>query len=370
MQGRVEGPVLHDLLLPWYREARRDLPWRREQGDPYAVWLSEVMLQQTRVETVVPYYTRFRRLYPDVTALADTPLEEVLTQWSGLGYYRRARLLHRTATAVRDQHGGRFPATAVALRELPGVGPYTAGAVASIAFGERAALVDGNVVRVLARLFAVEEDVRGGSGLAGLWRRAEALVPAEAPGDWNQGLMELGATVCVPREPRCLLCPLQGVCEGKARGIAHKLPVLAPKAKPKVEVRLAVVATAGAKVLVVRRKDEGTFAGMWEPPSMEAPAADGLDAEAHLRRFLGTLGVGPRQILEVASAGRVVHVLSHRRLEVDVQRAYLRAPRGLGPRRLPREGIYDRAELLDADELRAVPLTTFARRVLAAGGFC
>src|SRR5438045_2904526 len=197
--------TLADRLLSWFATARRDLPWRKEPRDPYRVWVSEVMLQQTRVEVVIPYYHRFLRRFPTLASLAAAPLDEVLALWSGLGYYARARNLHRAAQAC----GGRLPETADGLRALPGFGPYTAAAVASLAFGEDVALVDGNVARVLSRLFAIREDAR-----ARAWEIAARLLPRGRAGAFNEALMELGATVCTPRTPDCPRCPLQRMCAG------------------------------------------------------------------------------------------------------------------------------------------------------------
>ena len=185
----------------WYDESARDLPWRRTR-DPYAIWVSEVMLQQTRVETVVPYYERFVARWPDVSSLAQADVEEVLAMWSGLGYYRRARVMHRAAREVTERFGAEFPRDLDGLRALPGVGAYTAAAVASIAAGVRAPLVDGNVARVLSRLVGIDDDPKTAAGRARTWAEAERLVPADRPGRFNQALMELGATVCLPREPR------------------------------------------------------------------------------------------------------------------------------------------------------------------------
>jgi A/G-specific adenine glycosylase len=285
------GAQLHRDLLAWYAVARRDLPWRRTR-DPYAIWLSEVMLQQTRVDTVIPYYERFLARWPTVHALAEAPLDDVLTMWSGLGYYRRARMMHAAAQQVAAERAGVFPATADELGQIVGIGPYTAGAVASIAFGAAAPLVDGNVVRVFARLFGVEEDVRGGAGLARIWEIATALVYEPDAGAWNQALMELGATVCVPREPRCLVCPVRGACAALHAGTQAELPRLAPKAKPKEELRWALVARSadGDRVLLARRRRDERFGGMWEPPCLPRSEDEAGHQEA-LTRFAALAGV-------------------------------------------------------------------------------
>ncbi len=366
-RARERAPALQPALLAWYRAHRRDLPWRRTR-DPYAIWLSEVMLQQTRVETVMPYYERFLREFPTMSALAEAPLDRVLTLWAGLGYYRRARMLHRAAQQVHEEHRGQLPGTVEGLRAVHGIGPYTAGAVASIAFDRAAALVDGNVARVLARLFALDDDMRSPRGMARAWRFAEALVPAEAAGEWNQGLMELGATLCVPRTPRCLLCPLATVCEARAQGRESELPLMGKKAEPLAERRVALVAIRGAgtsknaspdeAVLLAQRRPDVRFGGMWEPPSV---IADDEEAVVDLTALAGG------ELSGTSSAGEVVHVLSHRRLTVDVQRATLGrlAPEESAP--LPEE--YERRKLVTRDQLAEHALTTLARKILATAGW-
>ena len=210
-------------LLAWFREFQRDLPWRRSL-DPYRIWISEIMLQQTRVAAVIPYYEGFLEKFPDVRALAAAPEEEVLRAWSGLGYYSRARNLQKAAKQIVAKHGGEFPRTKPEVLELPGIGEYTAAAILSIAFREQLAVLDGNVVRVLSRLDAVRGDLRGPGPWRELERRADELLAREAAGDWNQAMMELGATLCTPRAPECLLCPVQRFCEARKLGIAQELP--------------------------------------------------------------------------------------------------------------------------------------------------
>ena len=350
-RGAPNGAILRalqDALLAWYEEKKRDLPWRRTR-DPYAIWLSEVMLQQTRVETVVPYYARFLRAFPTVHALAEAPLDDVLAQWSGLGYYRRARMLHRGARFVAGELGGALPGDVDGLRAIPGIGPYTAGALASIAFGRAAPLVDGNVARVIARLFAIGEDVRGGAGLAKVWRIAGELVTVRDPGAWNQALMELGATVCVPREPRCDACPLRGACAARARGLAGELPRLKAKTKPIEEARIALVATYRGRVLLARRRDDARFGGMWEPPGRIGAGTGAL-------RGLGGAALEGARVL-----GRITHVLSHRRLEVTVIGARLARAPSSAPLR---GGEYDRRALVAEGDLATLGLSTLARKIL------
>jgi len=304
-------------LVQWYRKAARDLPWRRTR-DPYAIWISETMLQQTRVDTVVPYYERFLAQMPTVQALAEASEDQVLTLWSGLGYYRRARMLHAAARRMVREHGARVPSGLEQLRELEGVGRYTAGAVASIAFGQKAALVDGNVARVLARLFAIRDDVKA-AGSARVWEAAERLVGAVAgdPGEWNQALMELGATVCVPREPRCDVCPLARVCEGKAQGVARELPVVASKKAPRAMPRVVLVLASSSALLLAQRRKDALFGGLWEPPGIDVHGPDDVPGAA-LGALAKQLGLGSQAVRKLRVVGQVDHVLSHRRMHVTV----------------------------------------------------
>ncbi len=238
-------------LLAWYRRNRRDLPWRRTK-DPYAIWVSEIMLQQTRVVAAIPYYERFLARFPDVHALAKARLDDVLALWSGLGYYRRARHLHEASRLVSRQG---FPRTEAEWRELPGIGPYAAAAISSIAFGERAAAVDGNVVRVLSRLHATRGPVR---------ELAEAWLPRRSPGDFNQAVMELGATVCTPKAPVCPRCPLSPSCRGRHDPLRYP----APRARKRIqEERLSVAfVVRRGRVQLRRRPETGLLAAMWELP--------------------------------------------------------------------------------------------------------
>ena len=248
-------------LLEWFALERRPLPWRREPRDPYRVWVSEVMLQQTRVDVVVPYFERFVRRFPTLPALAAAPLDDVLALWSGLGYYTRARNLHRAARAA----GGSLPRTRDELLALPGFGPYTAAAVASLAFGEDVPLVDGNVARVLARLFRL-----GGDARAQAWSRAGDLLPRGRAGAFNEALMELGALVCLPRNPRCGACPLARICEGKDE--PDRFPAKKErKPRPLLEWRaVALRRRSDGAVLLSRRPEGSLFAGLWDLPAPES----------------------------------------------------------------------------------------------------
>ncbi len=249
-------------LLSWYDHNRRDLPWRQER-DPYRVWLSEIMLQQTRVAAVLDHYHRFLKRFPTVQKLAWAHESSVLAAWSGLGYYRRARMMHAAAKAIVKQHGGKFPGNIAELRSLPGIGRYTAAAIASIVFNAPCAVVDGNVERVLGRVF--------GSGLAGepLWQAAEALLSRERPGDFNQAMMELGAIVCVPRQPRCSVCPVSGLCA--TRGNLEQ--TRKPARQKRREICYALDHRNSSIFLVQRPKHASLMPGMWELPEILAPSA-------------------------------------------------------------------------------------------------
>lgn len=342
--------ALRRKLLAWYARAGRDLPWRRTR-DAYRVWVSETMLQQTRVETVVPYYERFVREFPTVHALAEAPIDRVLLQWSGLGYYRRARMLHAAAGRVAREWGGRVPSDTASLRALEGVGAYTAGAIASIAFGRAEALVDGNVARVLARLFAIEDDVRSSAGSARVWDVARDLVARAGPGDpgdWNQALMELGATVCLSRAPRCAQCPVAGHCAARSRNLQDRLPCLAPKRGPKSVRRSAIVLASGGAVLLARRRGDRLYGGLWEAPSADGPIA----------RLATALAIDASSLRR---CGHVDHVLSHRRLRVAV------ACGPLGRRRAwPLPGPdYEVVERFPVASLPTLATSTLARKILA-----
>jgi A/G-specific adenine glycosylase len=278
-------------LLAWFGRHKRDLPWRKEPRNPYETWVSEVMLQQTRVDVVLPYYARFLQRFPTLAALARAPVDDVLALWSGLGYYARARNLHRAAQAAQATAGA-LPRTSAELRELPGFGPYTAAAVASLAFGEAVPLVDGNVARVFARLYKLSGDAREQS-----WALAARELPAKTPGEFNEALMELGALVCTPRNPQCLLCPLRSVCEGK------EAPELFPEPKARAARpllawdALALLRKDGA-VLLEKRAGEKLFGGLWELPREKPP--------------------GVRLHGELTPRGAVEQTLTHREVRVTV----------------------------------------------------
>jgi A/G-specific adenine glycosylase len=274
-------------LVSWYRRQKRDLPWRGAAPDPYGIWVCEIMAQQTQIATVARYWTRWMARFPTPAALAAAPLDDVLALWAGLGYYARARSLHRAAQEIVARHGGRVPDDPEALLALPGIGRYTAGAIASIAFARRVAAVDGNVSRVLARVFGLADDVRSPPGVARLWQLAETLVPARAPGDFNQALFDLGATVCTPRSPACLVCPLAAVCVARASGRQEELPVLLRRTVVKeVRVEAALVVRADGAWLLARRAPSGLYGGLWELPELAALEAAGSRPRADRARAL------------------------------------------------------------------------------------
>jgi len=344
---------LRRALLAWYRRHKRDLPWRRTR-DPYAIWLSETMLQQTRVETVIPYYSRFLERFPSVYALASADIDDVTQLWSGLGYYSRARNLHAAAQKIVREHASELPSEVEALRELPGVGRYTAGAVASIAFDRPAPIVDGNVARVLSRVLDLREDVTTPSVQKRLWEEAEALARGPAPGDLNQALMELGALVCTPRAPKCLVCPLREMCRGLAAGDPEALPVKAKKAAPKrIEAVCAVVMRA-EKLLAVRRPPEGLLGGLWDLPGGEL--AKGEPPRSALERALREkLGI---ELSGVAALGAVQHQFTHRTLALHVFRAEAK------PGRIARRE-YDAHRWVTRGAFTRLGLSTVARKALA-----
>jgi A/G-specific adenine glycosylase len=305
--------ALRARLLAWYHAERRDLPWRRTR-DPYAIWISESMLQQTRVDTVLPYYQRFLARFPDVASLAGAELEEVLGLWTGLGYYSRARNLHRAARLLVSRHAGRLPDDAAALRALPGIGPYTAGAVASIAFDREEPVVDGNVARVLARLHGIRDEIGGAAARRLLWREAAALARGPFPGALNQALMELGATLCTPRAPRCPASPLARDCDARRAGDAESLPRKARRAAQREVEAVAGLVLRRGRALAVQRPESGLLAGLWELPGGELEAGESARRAIapRLRERVGLRVAGARPL------GAVEHVFTHLRLRLHV----------------------------------------------------
>jgi A/G-specific adenine glycosylase len=355
-----EALLAHDLLA-WFDRRRRDLPWRRSR-DPYRVWLSEVMLQQTRVETVLPYFERFLARFPTVERLAAAPLEDVLAAWSGLGYYRRARQLHATARLVAA--AGELPRTLDGLLRLPGIGPYTAAAVASIAFGVVVPVLDGNVERVMARRLAIDTDPKTRAARARLLDAAAALLVASRPGDSNQALMELGATICLPRRPLCHLCPLLSGCEAARGGEPERYPP--PRRRRRSERRqllVAVVAMSGRVLLYRRPPTSRLLAGTWELPWLELAAGGQESRETLLADKYG----GDWQLGAVVAAVR--HGITYRDLQVTICRAAWRpggggAAAGLATADEVREGAM--SGWFDERQRALLPTSSLVGKVLRA----
>ncbi len=325
-------------LLAWYDRHRRRLPWRAlpgERSDPYRVWLSEIMLQQTTVKAVGPYYARFLERWPDVRALAAAPLDEVLKSWAGLGYYARARNLHACARAVVARHGGEFPAGETELGALPGIGAYTAAAIAAIAFGAPASPVDGNIERVIARLHAVAAPLPAAK--PEIRRLAAALTPPHRAGDFAQAMMDLGATICTPKNPACALCPWNDACAAHARGDAETFPRRMPKREGALRRGAAFVARrADGRVLVRTRPAKGLLGAMTEVPTTEwSNDFNARKAIEHAPRFASAKS--PRRIMWRRISGVVRHVFTHFPLELSVYAAELPAntPAPAGARWIP-----------------------------------
>lgn len=306
-------------LLAWFDRCARDLPWRRHRT-PYRVWLAEVMLQQTQVETVIPYYERFLARFSTVESLAQSPLAHVLKLWEGLGYYARARNLHAAARQIVDVHGGQIPGTFEALLDLPGVGFYTAGAVASIAFGRAVPAVDGNVRRVLSRAFDVREDVTRSATKRKLRDLAADLLPQEQSGPFNEALMELGATICTPRNPRCDACPVNERCRARALDVVDALPVKRKRAPtPHYHVAAAVTTRADGRVLLAQRNLDDMLGGLWEFPGGKLEDGETLP-DCLAREMCEELGV----TVEVGERlTRIEHAYTHFRMTLHAFRCRL-----------------------------------------------
>ena len=326
----LSSALVRRQLLRWYDRNRRDLPWRRTQ-DPYRIWVSEVMLQQTRVQAVIPYYERFLQEFPDMRALAAAQEEKVLACWSGLGYYSRARNLRKAARVIVRQHGGAFPRDLRQAEALPGVGRYTAAAVLSIAYAVPVPVLDGNVARVVSRLYAVRTDPKTPRGRAFLLQHAAGLLSPRRPGDFNQALMELGATVCLPQQPRCPACPLRRNCVAYRHGEVEKFPATPRKARP---VRRHLVAAlvrdpAGRWLLLRRPRAAARLGGFWEVPLWERSEVGGAPPGIVLKERLGNLR----------------HTITNNRLEIEVFAAALtgrKAPpraRWIAPTALNRRAV-------------------------------
>ena len=324
----MKDDKLQTSLLSWYSANKRDLPWRRTRN-PYHIWLAEIMLQQTRVAAVIPYYERFLKQFPTVEALAAAPEQELLAAWSGLGYYSRARNLQKAAKKVQD--AGAFPGDYESIKQLPGIGDYTAAAVVSIAFAKPHAVLDGNVLRVLSRISAEPGDIQAPLTRRRLQQLANDLLDRKRPGDFNQALMELGATVCLPRQPRCPLCPLEGSCEARLRGLQYEIPIRSRTRTPeRIEKRLLVIERRGKLLLWQRPTGSRRLAGFWELPEPEQlPHA----------RIIQTIGV-------------FRHTIVNTRFDVQVVRATITKVSA---------GFY----WMDTNCLHSFPLSTTSKKALA-----
>ncbi len=304
--------ALRQSLLSWYAEVGRDLPWRQSR-DPYAIWVSEIMLQQTQVKTVIPYYHRWLTLFPTVAALAIAEQQQVLKAWEGLGYYARARNLHRAAQSIMQHHGGTFPDCLSAVMTLPGIGRTTAGGILSAAFDQPLAILDGNVKRVLARLIALQTPPN--RAIALLWQLSEALLDRQQPRNFNQAIMDLGATVCTPHQPRCPQCPWKMHCQAYNQDIQSKLPMSELRAPlPHKIIGVAVIWNDQGQILIDRRRQEGLLGGLWEFPGGKVEPGETIEAciQREIREELGIeIAVGDRLIV-------VDHAYSHFRVTLNV----------------------------------------------------
>ncbi len=315
-------------LLTWYERHQRDLPWRRTD-DPYSIWIAEVMLQQTQVDTVIPYYEHFLERFPTIQTLAEASLDEVLKIWEGMGYYARARNLHAAAKAVVEQFGGHIPDTWDELLSLPGIGPYTAGAILSIAFGQPVPAVDGNTRRVLSRLFAIESPVDHPPTQRQVRELAGELVPAGDPGRFNQALMDLGANICTPQKPACRLCPVSDFCEAFKQGLHEMLPVTRKRGPiPHYDVTAAVIWDGDGRLLIAQRPPDGLLGGLWEFPGGKQEPGESLEAclRREIREELG---------IEISVGERIVsvdHAYTHFRITLHAFHCTHEAgePRALG----------------------------------------
>jgi A/G-specific adenine glycosylase len=347
-------------LLAWFAEFQRDLPWRRTR-DPYHIWLSEIMLQQTRVAAVIPYYERFLEAFPEVKVLAEAPEEEVLRHWAGLGYYSRARNLQRAAQQIIADHDSRFPDTPEKALALSGIGAYTAAAVLSIAYGKKLAVLDGNVARVIARLDAVRGDLRAGSRWQQLQKKADELLAPQEPGNWNEAMMELGATMCTPRSPQCLLCPVAEFCDARKKGLESVLPEKR-KVRDAVEITLAALVLKdpeGQTLLLPHAKTEtktenvaALLSRMWHFPTIQVKtdAAEELRALARSSMFSRQKFRGKLHALPA-----VRHTVTYRQITI--------LPFLLDLGRLP---VIAHAKTLPLDDLSSVPVSNLTRKVAQA----
>ncbi|MGB2668405.1 MAG: A/G-specific adenine glycosylase, partial [Candidatus Acidiferrum sp.] len=350
-------------LLAWFSEFQRDLPWRRTK-DPYRIWLSEIMLQQTRVVAAIPYYERFLERFPDVGALADAPEEEVLRHWAGLGYYSRARNLQKAARQIAAEHASRFPDATEKALALSGIGAYTAAAILSIAYGKKLAVLDGNVARVIARLAAIRGDLRSSSHWQQLQQSADELLAPDAPGEWNQAMMELGATICTPRSPQCLLCPVSEFCEARKLGLTDVIPEKRGKRAP-VEITLAALVTVdlqGRTLLLPPPSTDGNsptaedvtvlLSRMWHFPTIQVKQDAARELRAFVRRFSLSGHTSGAKLLALR---KVRHAVTYRQITL--------LPFRVDVSKLP---VVAGTKALPLSDLSAVPVSNLTRKVARA----
>ena len=335
--------VIRPALLAWYDANKRDMPWRRNP-EPWAVWVSEIMLQQTRVDSVIDYFTRFMERFPTPRALAEADLDELMGYWAGLGYYARARNLHAGATQVVERHGGEVPDNPDAFSALKGVGRYTCGAVQSIAFGRALPVLDGNVIRVITRLDLITADPKTSVTNQALWARAGALLDADRPGDFNQAMMELGAVLCTPRAPKCLLCPLSDLCRARQLGDPELLPTRSPrKDRPRHALVAGLTQTEDGRIWLGRRPPSGLLGGLWSLPSVRDPDPNALNQ------------VGLEHGEEVA---RIEHGFTH-----QVWELYLYTATGI-----PSGDLFETWSAFSVDEIAELGLAGPSLKALRAAG--
>jgi len=346
--------LLNRRLLTWYRRHQRSLPWRKT-SDPYHIWVSEIMLQQTQVETVIPYYQRFLKVFPNVSALARAPLQDVLKVWENLGYYSRAKNLHTAAKIIVEKLKGRIPDNFEEIKTLPGIGEYTAGAILSIAYGQTHPAVDGNIRRILCRLFAIRKPVDDPKEQKQLQKLAASLIPLKHPGDFNQALMDLGATICKSRNPDCSFCPIANICQARLQNLQNVLPVMSKtRAIPHRQAAAAVIQNSKGMLLVVQRPAAGLLASLWKLPG--GFIQEGENAENSLKQNVKKeLGISIRPGKHLAS---VNHTYTHFRVTLHAYecRLFKGMPKPLG--------CQNRQWASPAD-LKKLPLSKVDRMILA-----
>lgn len=352
---------MHRRLLVWFDRHRRDLPWRLTK-DPYRVWISEMMLQQTQVATALPYYEKFLAAFPTVRRLAAAKLDDVLRHWAGLGYYARARNMHRTAKMIVEELGGKFPSNREGLLKLPGIGPYSAAAIASIVYDEPAAVVDGNVIRVISRLFGVRKDVTSIDGKRAITGWADALIPTKRCGDFNQAMMELGATVCLPgNAARCDDCPLNGNCRALAAGAVARLPLKRKRIKVTNEVHVVAAVRRGRRWLAVQRPQNGLWGGLWELPT----AVAGETAPRSLAADIAMRWTNRRSAPHAIRFCRLDRLLSHRRIRFVGYRFEANANHSPGNGKTAQKVTeQQKAQWLTLGQLRTLPMSTAMQAVV------